>query len=145
MVLSLDRSPPRWLESLKLSSARCCLWSAWPSVFSLLLLLHCLSSFSLSSVFFLRCSVSSACLFVALKPFYPMVVRFPFHFCRITCCSFAWISLLRRHHQGYREWPTVLLHCASLLHQFGFSITSWNESFATLVVKLDVKFLYIMV
>jgi len=33
VVLSLDRSSLVWPEPLKLSSARCCLWSAQPSVF----------------------------------------------------------------------------------------------------------------
>ena len=51
VVLSPDRSSQGWLDSLKLSGAQCCLWSARPSIFLLLLLLHYLSLFSLSSVF----------------------------------------------------------------------------------------------
>ena len=48
MVLSLNRSSLGWLESLKLSSAQCCLQSARPSVFH-----SAFASLSFFSLFFL--------------------------------------------------------------------------------------------
>jgi len=76
-------------------------------------LLHCFfsslssSSSSLSSS---QCPIYLFCsLFMFLKPFDLMVVRFPFHLRQIACYSFAWISLSRCYHQAHKEWPFVLL------------------------------------
>ena len=97
--------------------------------------------FGVSSSLFSSPLVFLLFLCMALRPFELMVVCFPFHFRQFTCYNFFWSPLFRHHQQTHREWSHVLLYCANSLHQFGFSITSWNESSATLAVKLDVKFL----
>lgn len=146
VVLSPDKSSQGWLESLKLSGAQCFLWSAWPSVFFLLLLLHCLSLFSLSSSFSSpcpsRCSMSS---FLSVHGFKSI----PAHGCLIPLPlpveSPATASLGVPYLDVIIKFTGSghLSSCnrANLLHRFDFSVTSWNESSATSVVKLDIKLL----
>ena len=120
MVLSPDRSSLGWLESLKLSGARCCLRSTRPSVFRFAVasLSFCVPSSSPGSA----CSLSLfACVLFSvhgLKPFVPMALRFLFHFPSDHLLQFRLEFPVWHHHEAHKEWPHVLLQ----LRQFASSI-----------------------
>jgi len=125
------------------SSARCCLWSAWPSVllcFALLffvfnppLWVHCSTSSSLDSCCLI--SLDSTISVHGFSHSNSMLVRFLFRLCRFTFCNCAWSSLFSviMNAQGVAICPP--LNGASMLHRFVSSVTSWMRPSSTMAVK----------
>lgn len=144
-MLSPDRSSQGWLEYLKLSDAQCCHWSAQPSVFFLLFA----SLFLLFPVFifffslFLSMSylsfLFSIHVFKAIRSHGCSIPLPPSSDCLLQLRLDFPVSVLSSGPQGVAICPPT--NCLALPRQLDSSITSWNVSSATLVVKLDVKFL----
>lgn len=104
------------------------------------------NSVLLSGFWFFLVSRTSLCifpLFMALKPFELMFVRFLFRLYRFTFCNCAWSSLfgVSMNVQGVATCP--LLNSASLLRRFISSITSWMKSFLHRGGQTDSKSLQI--
>ena len=126
----------RWLEDLKPSGARCYLWSAWPSVFFLIFTL------SIYFVCFLCVFPSFFCSFMhgfkAIRAHgYLIPLLTPSDHLLHLFLEFP-ISTSSSDLQGVASCPPT--NCTNLLHRFGSSIISCNESSATFAIKSDLKF-----
>lgn len=132
-----DRSPQGLLD------ATLCCRLAQISVFLLLALLPFLFSvfvfFSLVLPLGVLCSLS---LFMALELVDLMIAHFLFHPRPIAYCFSLGFPISTSSSVAHKEWPLILLWIApTLLRWFGFSITLWNESSVSVVVKSNVKIL----
>ena len=106
VVLSLDRSSLGWLESLKLSVARCCLWSDQPSVLFCFYFIVFFSRFR--PPLGIHSSLCFLSLFMALKPFVPRL--FGSSSTSIESPSAAVLGVpYSASSSARREWPHVLL------------------------------------
>lgn len=128
------------------SGARCCCWSAWPSIPSALLYcslcLVLLSAFTVPLLHLL--TFASLCLtrmtdsivsVYGLSHSFPMLIRLLFCLYRFTFYRCAGSSLFDVIINAHGVTTCLPLNSASVLHQFISSVTSWIRSSSTVAIK----------